>query len=98
MSEFTDARTVRSILAARKACRRAAGTWEANDDDDDPAAEAEQLALDALEHLEEGRWDEARVCAEETASLAEDHDQGTVWREFVLLVEEAAETGRAAEG
>ncbi|KIG17074.1 hypothetical protein DB30_03671 [Enhygromyxa salina] len=96
MSEFADPRTVRSITAARKACARAAGAWTSDDDDDsdDPAAEAEQLARDAVEHLEQGRWDEACECAEATATLAEDHDQGPVWREFVLLVEEAAETGR----
>ncbi|PRP94772.1 hypothetical protein [Enhygromyxa salina] len=95
--EFADPRTVRSITAARKACARAAGTWTCEDPDDDPAAEAEQLARDAVEHLEQGRWDEACECAEATASLAEEHGQGTVWREFVLLVEEAAETGRDSQ-
>jgi hypothetical protein len=97
VSEFADPRTVRSILAARKACGRAAGTWTSSEDDD-PAAEAEALARDAVEHLEEGRWDEACECAEATVTLAEDHDQGAVWREFALLVEEAAETGRDSQG
>ena len=97
MSEFADPRTVRSIAAARKACGRALGSWS-SEDEDDPAAEAEQLARDALDHLEEGRWDEACECAEATMALAEDHEQGRVWREFVLLVEEAAETGRGGEG
>lgn len=97
MSEFADPRTVRSILAARKAGARAVGKWE-SEDDDDPAAECEQLSLDAIDHLDEGRWDEACACAEATANLAEEHEQGALWREFVLLVEEAAETGRGAEG
>jgi hypothetical protein len=115
VSEFADPRTVRSIVAARKACARAVGQWATSDtrpspggtglwageglydSDDDPAAEAEQLALDAVDHLEEGRWDEACECAEATVTLAEEHEQGAVWREFVLLVEEAAETGRGGE-
>ena len=92
--EFTSPPSViKAIARARKAHVQASGRWVSYDDDD-PAAEAEQLAKDALVHLDAGRWDEARACAEAALSLAEDSGEDEVWREFVLLVEEAAETGR----
>jgi hypothetical protein len=96
--ELANPRTVKAIARARKARAAAAGQWVSHDDDDakdDPASEAEQLATDALAHLDAGRWDEARACAEAAQSLAEDEGEDEVWREFALLVEEAAETGRA---
>lgn len=90
---FANPRTVKAIERARKAHARARGQW-LSDEDDDPAAEAEQLAADALAHLDAGRWDEARACADAAQSLAEEAGEDEVWREFALLVEEAAETGR----
>jgi hypothetical protein len=88
--------TSAAVTAAREAHAAATGEW-VSDDEDDPAAEAEQLARDALAHLDGRRWDEARACAEAVVSLAEDAGEGELWREFALLVEEAAETGRGAE-
>ncbi|MFO7566900.1 MAG: hypothetical protein R6X02_29925 [Enhygromyxa sp.] len=92
--DFANPRTVKAIARARKAHAEASGQWVSYDEDD-PAAEAEQLARDALEHLDHGRWDEARACAEAALALAEEAGEDQVWREFALLVEEAAETGRA---
>jgi hypothetical protein len=96
-SEFANPRTVKAIARARRAHAAASGQWVGDDqgDEDDPAAEAEQLAADALAHLDAGQWDEARACAEAAQSLAEDEGEDEVWREFALLVEEAAEIGRA---
>jgi hypothetical protein len=95
--ELANPQTVKAIARARKAHAAAAGQWVSHDkdEDDDPASEAEQLATDALAHLDAGRWDEARACAESAQSLAEGEGEDEVWREFALLVEEAAETGRA---
>lgn len=93
MVEFANPRTVQAIARARKAHADARGQWVSYDEDD-PAAEAEQLAEDALAHLDAGRWDEARACAEAATTLAEDAGEDTIWREFALLVEEAAEIGR----
>lgn len=95
-ADFADPGTVKAILAAREVHAKTTGTW-VSDDEDDPAAEAEQLARDALEHLDFGRWDEALACAEAALNLAEDNGEGRRWREFALLVEEAAETGRASQ-
>lgn len=95
-SQFANPRTVKAIERARKAFAAARGRWVSDEDDeDDPAAEAEQLATDALAHLDAGHWDEARACAEAAQSLAEDEGEDEVWRELALLVEEAAEIGRA---
>lgn len=95
LSELTDRRTLQAIARARRLHERASGRWVSYDDDD-PAAEAEQLARDALDHLDGRRWDEARACAEAALTLAEEHGEDAVWREFALQVEEAAETGRLA--
>lgn len=91
-----DPHTIRAIVAAREARAAATGKW-VSEDEDDPAAEAEQLARDALAHLEGDRWDEAIACAQEVAELAEEAREGALWREFTLLVEEAAEIGRGAQ-
>lgn len=91
--ELTNPATVKAIARARAAFNAAEGQWVSYDEDD-PASEAEQLACDAVAHLHAGRWDEARVCAEAALSVAEDNAQARVWREFALLVEEAAELGR----
>lgn len=93
-SQFANPRAVKAIERARKAHTKASGRW-ISDDEDDLAAEAEQLAVDALAHLDAGQWDEARACAEAAQTLAEDQGEAEVWREFALLVEEAAEIGRA---
>jgi len=92
---MTDPRTLTAIARARKAHAAATGHWVSYDDDD-PAAEAEQLARDALAHLDGGRWDEAQACADAAVSLAEQAGEDELWREFALLVDEAAEIGRAA--
>jgi hypothetical protein len=92
-TQYANPRTVKAIARARKAHEKARGQW-VSEDDDDPAAEAEQLAADALAHLDAGRWDEARACAEAAQGLAEETGEDEVWREFALLVEEAAEIGR----
>lgn len=71
----------------------------ASDEDEDElerCEELEALARATLEHLDAGRWDEAQACGEEVLSLAEAARAGEIWREFGLLVEEAAETGRAS--
>lgn len=91
--DFNNPHTLKAIARARKAHAQAKGRWVSYDEDD-PAAEAEQLASDALAHLDAGRWDDARACADAALSLAEDSGEAEVWREFTLLVEEAAETGR----
>jgi hypothetical protein len=90
-----DPRTLAAIARARKAHAGATGKWVAYDPDD-PAAEAEQLAHDALDHLVAARWDDAQGCAHALADLAEENGEDELWREFALLVDEAAETGRAA--
>jgi hypothetical protein len=94
MTETADPRTIVAITRARNAHAEATGKWVSYDEDD-PAAEAEQLAREALGHLETGRWDDAQGCAEALASLAEENCKDELWREFALLVDEAAETGRA---
>jgi hypothetical protein len=95
MIESVDPRTLAAIARARNAHAGATGKWVSYDEDD-PAAEAEQLARDALAHLCGARWDDAQGCADALASLAEDNAQDPLWGEFALLVDEAAETGRAA--
>jgi hypothetical protein len=95
MTEIADPQTLAAIARARKAHAGATGQWVSYDQDD-PAAEVEQLARDALAHLDAGRWDDAQGCSEALASLAEENDEDELWREFALLVDEAAETGRAA--
>jgi len=93
--DLTNPVTVKAITRARAALRVARGQWVSDeDDDDDPASEAEQLGADAVAHLDAGRWDEARVCADAALTLAEDNGKDAIWREFALLVEEAAELGR----
>ncbi len=85
----------RAIEAARRAHGRATGRWKATDEPaQDAAAEVEQHARTALEHLEAGRWDDAQACGELCVELDERYGSGEIWREFSLLVEEAAETGR----
>ena len=99
--EFADPRTVAAIAEARRAFALAEDKWlspAVDAGDDDPAAEAQGLARDALEHLDAGRWDEARDCAEEAVGLAEVHGRPKLWRNFALLVEEAAEIGHDAQG
>jgi hypothetical protein len=95
LDSVADPRTLADIARARKAHAGATGQWVSYDEDD-PAAEAEQLAGDALVHLCAGRWDDAQGCADALANLAEENGEDLLWREFALLVDEAAETGRAA--
>ncbi len=95
MLEIADPRTLAAIARARKAHAGATGHWVSYDEDD-PASEAEQLAREALAHLAAARWDDAQGCADALASLAEENGEDELWRDFALLVEEAAETGRAA--
>lgn len=95
MTELADPRTLAAIARARKAHAGATGQWVSYDEDD-PAAEAEQLARDALAHLGNARWDDAQGCADALASLSEESGEELLWREFALLVDEAAEIGRAA--
>lgn len=90
-----DPRTLAAIARARKAHAGATGQWVSYDEDD-PAAEVEQLARDALAHLMAARWDDAQGCADALANLAEENGEDLLWREFALLVDEAAEIGRAA--
>lgn len=97
MTEIADPRTVAAIARARKAHAGATGQWVSYDEDD-PAAEVEQLARDALAHLAAARWDDAQGCADALGNLAEESGEDELWREFVLLVDEAAEIGRAATG
>lgn len=84
-----------AIESARKAHAKATGRWTGADEEErDAAAEAEQHALAAIEHLYAGRWDDAQARADLSVELDETHGRGDVWREFGLLVEEAAELGR----
>ncbi len=98
MSEWADPTTVKAIARARAAFERARASWSTSEDDEldgeDPAGDAIDEGQRAVEHLDQGRWDEAIECAEQALVIAEDWDQGKIWREFALLVEEAAETGR----
>jgi hypothetical protein len=85
-----------AIESARTAHAKATGRWTGRDEDErDAATESEQHANAALEHLDAGRWDDAQARAELCVELDEAHGSGDVWREFALLVEEAAELGRA---
>lgn len=102
--DIADPRTVAAIALARRshvaaeAEARAEGGWlSARDEGEvDEGEEALGLAQTALTHLEAGRWDEARACADEALELAEGCGYGAgAWRRFALLVEEAAETGRS---
>ena len=52
---------------------------------------------EAVLHLDAARWDEAVASAQQAVELDELHGSGECWREFALLVEEAAETGRPLE-
>ena len=86
----------RAVERATRACERASKRWRAADEADEEAAdaadEASQHGKTALEHLEAGRVDEARAAADLAVELDENHGSGEVWRDFALLVEEAAET------
>ncbi len=86
----------RAVERATRACERAEKRWRAEDEADEDAAdaadEAKQHGRSALAHLEAGRVDEARAAAELAVELDEQHGSGEVWRDFALLVEEAAET------
>lgn len=82
-----------AIESARRALTRATGKWA----DSDEAREAQQHAGAAMEHLEAGRWDDAQARAELALELDESHGSGELWRNFCLLVEEAAELGRDEE-
>lgn len=85
-----------AIESARSAHAKATGRWTGADEEErDAATEAEQHALAAIEHLDAGRWDDAQARADLSVELDETHGSGEVWREFGLLVEEAAELGRA---
>jgi hypothetical protein len=91
--DASNSRTISAIERARKAHDQARKR-SVRDDEEGLAAEAEELATDALAHLDGGRWDEALVCAEAAQTLGEDAGEPELWREFALLVEEAAEIGR----
>lgn len=101
MEPLDDRLTARALAAARRALARLQG--EAGSESarlaelsGELATELEDFGAQALDHLAAGRWDEARDCAETALDLAEEHGVGSRWREFALLVEEAAETGRGA--
>lgn len=91
LDQVADPLTVDAIARARQAHARSTGKWVPPGED---TAEAEGLCSEALAHLAAGRWDDALACAEVALSLAEAAGRPTLWREFALLVEEAAETGR----
>ena len=101
---YADPLTVAAIARARVAHERVRGVWEARreqtrGEDSELSESLEEvgaLAADALSHLHAGRWDEAQACAEEAQGLAESACGSERWREFALLVEEAAELGYAA--
>jgi len=98
-----DPLTVAAIAKARAAQGRAIVRWSkiraiVDDSVDDETREAlADHSVEALRHLDEGRFDEARACAELVMDGAESLGHGSLWREFGLLVEEAAETGFAAQ-
>jgi len=89
----------RALSTARAAYDRAKSQWakvtRTEGIDRDVAEEVLDHARAALEHLEEGRFDDARGAADVCLELDEIEGDGEVWREFALLVEEAAETGIA---
>lgn len=86
----------RAVERATRARERASKRWRAADEADDDAADAADEASEhgktAIVHLEAGRVDEARAAADLAVELDESHGSGEVWRDFALLVEEAAET------
>lgn len=99
MSAPTDAALARALERAGRAHARAASAWQSAADageiDQDIADEVSDHARSAIAHLEAGRWDDARASAELCVELDETEARGDTWRDFGLLVEEAAETGIA---
>ena len=87
---------VGAIEQARKIYEAVRDIWTGGDDEEarDAAEEAVTHADNALTHLEHGRWDEADAAANLALELEEEFGDGTIWRDFALLVEEAAAIGR----
>ena len=92
----TDPVLARAFERARlrfEACR---DKWKpADEEGQDAAEEAVGHARTALEHLDRGQWDEADAAATLALELDEEFGSGEVWRDFALLIEEAAAIGRA---
>lgn len=80
-----------AIAKAERARGRAASSFGG---DEEVAEELVRIAEAALEHLRAGRFDEAIAQAQLTVELDEEHGDGEAWRDFAILAEEAAETGR----
>ncbi len=91
----------RAIERAQKALAKAKRRWpgESGDEDEDEAADDAAIAgRDALTRLQSGAWDEAEALAQSAVELDESWRDGESWREFAILVEEAAAIGRARPG
>jgi hypothetical protein len=95
---MTDRVLVKAIERARTRFDACAKSWAPGGQDEevlDAAAEATDHARVALAHLDGGRWDEADAAALLCLELEEEFGSGRVWRDFALLVEEAAAVGRS---
>ena len=94
---FADPLTVAAIASARAAQARALLRWaKASGIDDELRAQVDSESAEVVRQLERGAFDEALAGAEEVMRIAEDEGHGSLWRDFGLQVEEAAETGFAA--
>jgi len=94
-----DAVLARAIERARARFEKCKDAWKPSAGDEeviDAAEESCQHARDALVHLQGRRWDEADAAANLCLELEEEFGSGRVWRDFALLIEEAAAVGRAA--
>lgn len=80
-----------AIAKADKARERAASAFGG---DEEIADELEVIGQVTMQHLRAGRFDEAIAQAQLAVELDEQHGDGEAWRDFAILAEEAAETGR----
>jgi hypothetical protein len=85
--EGSDPRAKRAFARVHASFAQGKAAWA----DGDEAGEALSLAQISVEHLAGGRLDEAIATASAALELDEEHNDGTAWREFAILVEEAAE-------
>lgn len=87
----------RAFVRARRAFEACRDKWKPGEEEaQDAAEEAVGHAENALAHLDHGQWDEAEAAATLALELEEEFGSGTVWRDFALLVEEAAAIGRTS--
>lgn len=96
------AHVLRAIEAARREHVKASARWKRRGpsasagDPDEVEAHDDALASAraALDRLNAGAWDEAEALALSCVEVDESWGDGESWREFSILVEEAAALGR----